>query len=530
MDNNVKKNIAPEKFRFVQQDTKLGDKKFESKPVSYLMDAWRRFCKNKSSIVGMIIIIILLLFSLVAPFLTNYTVRDLDGHYADVLPKISTNAKGGIWDGTKKYENGTAVYQRLMAIGVESGRNAVVETYGHYDFVSTSKVNGQDVTTNSTTYSYRKDTYAAVGYVFLDLTKEQYAALQEYQNETGIQVIYPRQKDDLMFSSVDANYWYKTDKSGIAIAEDGSEALTPEAFVNIYRTGSFDDYTSVRLESDPAYGVTDPDELAEITDRYSYAKKNQSGYNVRVSYYDYYVYRNGYEPCFIFGANSKGQDLFVSVASGTRFSLMLAIGIAAVNLILGAVYGAVEGYYGGTTDLVMERVSDVLSGIPFMVVTVLFQLHLADDVGPVGALIFAFVITGWIGTASTVRMQFYRFKNQEYVLAARTLGARDRRLIMKHIFPNALGTIITSAALDIPSVIFSETSLSYLNIISLDDPASGLTSLGTLLSGGQSEMGAGYFHPILFPAIVISLLMISFNLFGNGLRDAFNPSLRGSED
>ena len=115
------------------------------------------------------------------------------------------------------------------------------------------------------------------------------------------------------------------------------------------------------------------------------------------------------------------------------------------------------------------------------------------------------------------------------MLAARTLGARDRRLIMKHIYPNALVTIITSAALYIPSVIFSETSLAYLGIINLNNPSEGLISLGSLLTTGQSAISLGFVHIMLFPAIVIALLMISFNLFGNGLRDAFNPSLRGAD-
>ena len=124
-------------------------------------------------------------------------------------------------------------------------------------------------------------------------------------------------------------------------------------------------------------------------------------------------------------------------------------------------------------------------------------------------------------------MQFYRFKNQEYVLVARTLGASDRRIMFKHIFPNAIGTLITSCVLVIPGVIFSETSLSYLGIINLN--TGDLTSVGTLLSQGQSSLYT-FPHIILFPAIFISLLMLSFNLFGNGLRDAFNPSLRGSEE
>ena len=162
-----------------------------------------------------------------------------------------------------------------------------------------------------------------------------------------------------------------------------------------------------------------------------------------------------------------------------------------------------------------------------MVVATLFQIHLSNRIGPIPSLLFAFVLTGWIGTSDRVRTQFYRFKNQEYVMAARTLGARDRRLIWKHIFPNSLGTIITSSALVIPSVIFQESMLSYLGIVKLG--SAGSTSLGTLLSDASS-IWTNYPHLMICPAVVISLLMISFNLFGNGLRDAFNPSLRGVEE
>ena len=153
--------------------------------------------------------------------------------------------------------------------------------------------------------------------------------------------------------------------------------------------------------------------------------------------------------------------------------------------------------------------------------------HLAEKEGPLLSLLFAFVLTGWIGIAARVRMQFYRFKGQEYVLAARTLGASDRRLIFKHIFPNSLGTIVTSAVMTIPGVIFSESMLSYLHIINLE--ASSLTSIGTMLSNGQGYLSS-YPHIIMFPALFIAILEISFNLFGNGLRDALNPSLRGADD
>jgi oligopeptide transport system permease protein len=240
-----------------------------------------------------------------------------------------------------------------------------------------------------------------------------------------------------------------------------------------------------------------------------------------VCYYDYYIYLHGFEPLFPFGTNGAGADILVSLALGARFSLSLAVCISLINFALGAIYGAIEGYYGGTVDLTMERIRDILSGVPFIIVVTLFSLHLAGKVGTIPSLLFAFVTTGWIGLASTTRSQFYRFKNQEYVLAVRTLGARDRRIIWKHIFPNTLGTLITKAVLLIPSVIFSESILSYLGIVNFE--SAGYTSIGTLLSGGQQYIST-FPHIVLFPALFLSLIMISFNLLGNGLRDAFNPT------
>ena len=248
---------------------------------------------------------------------------------------------------------------------------------------------------------------------------------------------------------------------------------------------------------------------------------------VRVLYYNYYQYLNGSTPDYIMGTDSQGYDLALRIAGGIKLSLTVAVFVFIINFSIGAVYGAIEGYYGGTADILMERFADILSGVPFIVVATLFQIHLANKLGPVPCLLFAYVVTGWISTAYRVRSQFYRFKNQEYVMAARTLGARDRRIIWKHIFPNSLGTIITSAALSIPSTIMTESMLSFLGIVKLGSAE--VTSLGTLLSDASS-IWTNYPHLMLYPALFISLLMISFNLFGNGLRDAFNPSLRGVEE
>ena len=174
--------------------------------------------------------------------------------------------------------------------------------------------------------------------------------------------------------------------------------------------------------------------------------------------------------------------------------------------------------------MVLDRLLDILSGMPFIIVATLFQMHLAAKVGVVGSFLFAFVLTGWITIASLTRTQFYRFRGMEFVMASHTLGASDARLMFRHILPNAAGTIITSCALLIPAIISSETSLSYLGIVDLSSFSG--TTLGTLLSQGSAQVMTAP-HTILWPSIFIGLLMISFNLMGNGLRDAFNPATKG---
>lgn len=266
---------------------------------------------------------------------------------------------------------------------------------------------------------------------------------------------------------------------------------------------------------------------------YSYAVMAQGTFEIRVNYHEYYCYyhqmvlKDGIKtPYFLFGTTEEGQDIFTCLASGARFSFLFAIAVATVNMVIGAIYGAIEGYYGGKIDMVMERIVEILSAVPFMIVITLLKYHM-ENASQMLILFIAFFLTGWIGESGTVRMQFYRFKNQEYVLASRTLGAKDWRIMFRHIFPNSLGTIITGSVLVIPGMIFSETSLSYLGIINLNSGS--MTSVGTLLANAQPYLVV-YPHMIIFPAVFISLLMLCFNLFGNGLRDAFNPSLRGTEE
>jgi oligopeptide transport system permease protein len=514
MNNTNYINIPKEKFEFVSRSEKIHDKKLDTKPIGYFKDALIRFRKNKGSVVAFGIILILVIFAIVGPYLTPYELSDRDGYYIAALPKSQFFSRFGFWDGTSVRTDTKAGYYYYNSIGQESGMHAIV---GDYETDTTSD--------GGTSYSFRVDSYYKVGYSYLTMTKDEYEALKEYQNSTGKQIIYPMPltyKTNYTIGNSGANLWYKlTDESqyttGAPLLDDGGN------YIPNYLTT--ENYKSVQASVDRNY---DSKRIDTDDGTYIYAVKVQGGVKVRVNYYEYYSYINGHEPSFLFGANGLGQDIFTCLANGARLSFILAIVVSAINLTIGAVYGAIEGYYGGAVDMIMERISDILSSVPFIVVATLFQLHFADKVGILPSLLFAFVLTGWIGMASRVRMQFYRFKGQEYVLAARTLGAKDSRLMFKHIFPNALGTIITGSVLAIPGVIFSESMLSFLGIVNLSTSPN-LMSIGTMLSQGNGYLTT-HPHVLLFPAVFISLLEISFNLFGNGLRDAFNPSLRGVEE
>jgi len=591
-------------FDFVQMDKSIHDKKFDTKPIGYFKDAWIRFTKNKSSVIGGIIIIILILFAIFAPIISrfNYTNEKsskytrTDGHYSYALPKTHLFSWLG-WDGTSTKDINQSDYDLALAKGYEQNSNDSVESRDPIVKVKKEYENdrGED------RYVVKVDSYYNVGYEYVSLEAGDYARLQAYQEAANIQVIYPIPL--YVYGSKDADLWYQMKDSSmvaLAVADDRNQ---PDTTKGINITAVYDEndqlvpvymgsdsktannyYSTLRIDGDngtytvkriqyknqggvnraikDASGNTVYDETPNQW--YVYAIANQTGYQVRVNYYEYYKFLktnftykgednyksltksadeatfratmsnfefdldSGFYPMFIFGATVDGKDIFTQLGSGARLSFILAVAVSAINLTIGAIYGAIEGYYGGATDMIMERISDILSGVPFIVVATLFKLHLADKVGPLVSLLFAFVLTGWIGMASRVRMQFYRFKNQEYILSARTLGAGDRRIMFKHIFPNAIGTIITGSILSIPFVIFSESSLSYLNIINLE--TSGFTSIGTMLSSASNSKFTLYPYIMFFPAIFISLLMISFNLFGNGLRDAFNPSLRGSDE
>ena len=232
-----------------------------------------------------------------------------------------------------------------------------------------------------------------------------------------------------------------------------------------------------------------------------------------------YEYTGAEDHYFIFGTDNIGRDLFVRLWRGTRISLLIGFVSVFINVCIGVTYGSVAGYYGGKVDMIMMRITEILGGVPFLVMSILFIMVLGAGIV---SFILVLILTGWIGMARMIRAQFYRYKDYEYVMASRTMGAKDRVLIFRHILPNAIGPIITQATFAVPSAIFSESFLSYLGLgIQAPEP-----SIGVLLAEGQRVLTTSP-HLTLFPALIISLLMLAFNMFGNGLRDAFDPRMRG---
>ena len=635
-NNNNIPNVDASKFVLVNKDKdqRIHDQKFETRPTTFARDALKRFCKNRSSVVGAIIIGVLLLGSFLS-FLSPFDIQTAQA-YAKTLPPKLFEAGTGWWDGCleykdKAYDEVGETPQNFIAdycYDITVSDTVYLNQYyrygkgGYLRPTCKSYYNGVDDISKFEWYLRSNDPFVvtptndfkiAINFSNLDNIEEDQLCdsyrvvlrngtqktspsyvLKDWSNDFGLVeinasavleansipslnncqlLIYARPKasdtvlsyfmlDRLELTSndnqeilskisiTDANYTAGLKANELNQYPEGYWAST--GVMNVYQcyyrkvNFRYDEYSAVfgdkvdfkiggsimaeyiangwckfdNYDDIYTFKVLNPDKcpVKKVTDSTYIPGSNTYEFKTVTTIYKYKGYSE--MPKFIFGTDSQGHDLFTVSLSSLKTSLLVAIISSAVCLVIGLIWGSISGYFGGNVDIIMERITDILGGVPWIVMMTLIILLLGNNIV---TFAIALIMTGWIGTASRTRAQFYRFKRREYILASRTLGASDARLIFRHILPNGLGTIITGSVLMIPGCIFSEATISYLGL-----GLQGIDSFGVLLSENQKFIET---RPLLVvvPAVIISLLMISFNLFGNGLRDALNPTLKGGE-
>lgn len=628
-------------FKLCQSDVKIFDTKFETKTTTFFKDAFKRFCKNKSSVVGAIIIGLLILLSIIIPIVSPFSMEREDSTIMNLSPKLFNNKGNSFWNGLELKKDITWDFENECP--AEADPRGVVKIIKTEDILSnqankyagggvwiiTSEVRlGQGVrdyvyTQNytvfniNTTDNYKVKIDMEEDSVFESYKQAEYRILLTYNdghdtivlkdwsldygtaedvfeynlseiiaenglteaNKARIRFEAKLDPDQLIFFGVedcrfssdsedeDVNellheisindasrlvsmtkdlstnkfpvaYWQATgikkvnklvvrkvdflyDPYEVALG-DVKKEISESQLMNYIRNGWCEYDFEVGPESFKKLSDKCPvNSIEEQTEKELEGLGKLRYVTAEVTQYK----EKGYSrmPKFLFGTDGSGFDLVTRCFTYLLRSFALAICTSAICFVFGICWGSISGYFGGNVDLFMERLVDIIYAVPGVVVLTLTILILDEKgVDKTVELGIALCLTGWISTAGRTRTQFYRFKGREYILASRTLGANDMRLIFRHILPNAIGTIITGSILMVPSIIFSEASLSYIGLID------GMKSFGTILSNNQKYIST-YPFLIIIPAIIISLIMISFNLFGNGLRDAFNPSLKGSE-
>ncbi|CAM3153338.1 ABC transporter permease [Streptobacillus felis] len=250
--------------------------------------------------------------------------------------------------------------------------------------------------------------------------------------------------------------------------------------------------------------------FGQVIAKYSYFEQNSADRFLNIA--------KGFSKGHFLGTDSLGRDLFARISQGIRVSMQLSVIVAAICVILGTIYGATAAYFGGKIDSIMVRAVEVILSIPSMIYIILLMVVLGNSVK---TIIIALCATRWLGYALLVRGEVLKIKENEYVLASKALGANFWWIVRKHLIPNTLSIIIVRLTMDIPSIIFSEAFLSFIGL-GVPIPQA---SLGNLVADGFKEINT-HVYLFLIPALIISLITLSFNIIGDAMSDALNPKLR----
>ncbi len=519
-------------FKKVPKEDKL-DTEQTRRSLTYWQDVWRRLKKNKSSLVGLVGVVVIVLFAIIGPWVSPYKYSDQVLDYSNLPPRIDIRKVDDI------YVNVTKEY-RVLEVS-EKG-----ELLGRIDVVYRDAINKQ--------YFYSKEAELELADQGPDLylTTEDFGEGVFYSEHYGIalkdaeypggsdtiEIVYIQPNSPFMEALVDgqdydaekdAVYFIKVEIDGVVYqSSDGAEevvtALEDATLISDVVFG--EDIIMV----DFSYKLMDPSdrpagyEDVEFTVLYHGDEQKQA--------YDTVMNRS-----YIFGTDGLGRDVLTRVMYGARISLLVAFIATLVNFLIGVTYGSIAGYAGGQVDNVMMRIVDIINSIPLVLYVIILMVILREVVidinlfgnyivifrgsSGLGTIVIALGTVYWVAMARLVRGQILGLKEQEYVLAAQTIGVPRWKIITRHLVPNALGPIIVSMTMMIPAAVFTEAFLSFIGL-GVSAPKA---SWGTLANDALSGLTT-YPYQLMFPAAAISITMLAFNFLGDGLRDALDPRLR----
>lgn len=393
--------------RFEFLESNVEDEEITRPSLTYWQDAWRRLKKHRLAMIGIVLIVFIVLFGTVGPYLTAYSYSDQSNDFKNLPP-------------------------RLEIVEVEEGINLYLSSdYNMFLVLDSGKMDKK----------LKLDKRDPINKVYTYLLDE------ENSDETVI---------------LDFSYNTLKDKQGY----DYDYTIEYKGEVFKYSTGT---------------------------------KFNLS---------------------FPFGTDDLGRDVLTRVMYGARISLLIAVVATMVNLFIGVIYGSISGFEGGRVDNIMMRIVDIINSIPLMLYVILLMVWFRKSDGLTN-IIIALSSVYWVGMARLVRGQMLSLKEQEFVLAARVIGVPKYKIILRHLIPNAIGPIIVSMTMMIPSAVFTEAFLSFIGL-GVSAPQA---SWGTLANNALSGL-ITYPYQLFFPALAIAITMLAFNFLGDGLRDALDPRLR----
>ena len=412
--------------------------------LTYFQDCWQRLCRNKTALLSMVIVLIVILSAIFVPMFWPYSYEEQDLTYANIPPEL------------KIYDLGEGYYVYVTTDYKCINTDDKGHLLGASTLVSDDKSNR--------TYTYEVN---------------------------GKQL------------TVDYGVYFRANTEFIQQEARHSDG-TP---ITVADVEYLKDY----------YGDSAP-ETVSVREAERILEDKLERYRVIYDGQQLAPYKTVLNRTYIWGTDSLGRDLFIRVVYGARVSLMVGVIAALVNLVVGVLYGGIAGYCGGTVDNVMMRIVDTLSSIPMMLYVILIMVVFGSGLH---SIILAMGLTNWLGMARIVRSQVIGMRDQEFISAAILLGVPTRKILIRHLIPNAMGPIMVSLAMQIPGAMFTEAFLSFIGL-GVSKPQA---SWGSLANAALPSL---YTNPyqLFYPALIMSITILALNLFSDGLRDSLDPRLR----